>query len=123
MPELREGEALQDAARRVAIDAIYTARDADRNMHQAGADAADAVLDLAGTHTPYLLAVAARFAREHDGTFVTGYSRGEWSVTLTWGKEAADSPMAAAQAIGCSELLPDALRQMLDEARIQYDDG
>lgn len=42
--DIRPGEAAADAARRVAIDAIYTARDSDRNMHEAGADAADAVL-------------------------------------------------------------------------------
>jgi hypothetical protein len=39
----RSGESLEDAARRVAIDALYAARDAGGTMHDAGAAAGDAV--------------------------------------------------------------------------------
>lgn len=46
--DIRKGEAAADAARRVAIDAIYTARDSDKNMHEAGEAAADAVLRVVG---------------------------------------------------------------------------
>jgi hypothetical protein len=44
--ERRKGESLRDAAVRNATDAIYAARDSGRNMHEAGEDAADAVLSL-----------------------------------------------------------------------------
>lgn len=44
-PEARRaGESLEDHARRVAIDAVYAARDRGGTMHDAGADAAEAVL-------------------------------------------------------------------------------
>lgn len=46
MADRRPGEPLIDAARRVAIDAVYAARDSGGTMHTAGAAAADAVLDL-----------------------------------------------------------------------------
>ena len=42
----RSGESLEDAARRVAIDAVYEARDSGGTMHQAGELAADRVLGL-----------------------------------------------------------------------------
>lgn len=42
--DIRHEEAAADAARRVAIDALYTARDSGKNMHEAGEAAADAVL-------------------------------------------------------------------------------
>lgn len=44
--ERRPGEPLVNACRRVAIDALYATRDAGRDMHAAGAAAADAVLEL-----------------------------------------------------------------------------
>lgn len=42
----RKHESIRDAAVRNATDAIYAARDADMNMHDAGEAAADAVLML-----------------------------------------------------------------------------
>lgn len=43
--ERRRDEALEDAARRAAVDAVYAARDAGGTMHDAGALAALAVLE------------------------------------------------------------------------------
>jgi hypothetical protein len=42
--DIRREESASDAARRVAIDALYTARDSGKNMNEAGTAAADAVL-------------------------------------------------------------------------------
>lgn len=46
MSERRTGEQLRDAARRVAIDAVYHARESGGTMHTAGEQAAAAVLAL-----------------------------------------------------------------------------
>ena len=43
---LRPGEPILDAARRRGIDAVYTARDRGGTMHDAGAEAADAALEV-----------------------------------------------------------------------------
>lgn len=40
------------------------------------------------------------------------------SVSITWGYEAPDSPMAAAQALGYGETVAEALEQAFAEARI-----
>lgn len=42
----RAGESLTDAARRVAIDAVYEARDSGGTMHDAGGLAAERVLQV-----------------------------------------------------------------------------
>jgi hypothetical protein len=65
------------------------------------------------------------FADEHDGELAIGFGLGPiskragWSVSLTWGKEAPDSPMAAAQALGVGHTLEDALRKVAEEAKIE----
>lgn len=45
----RPDESLEDAAKRVAIDAVYAARNRGGTMHDAGEDAAAAVLRLIPT--------------------------------------------------------------------------
>jgi hypothetical protein len=42
--EIRGEETARENAQRVAIDALYRARDEGRNMHDAGREAADAAL-------------------------------------------------------------------------------
>lgn len=43
---------------------------------------------------------------------------GVWSVMLTWGREAPDSPMAAAQSLGLAETLEEAIEQVATELRL-----
>lgn len=59
------------------------------------------------------------FAKERGGDLAIGYANGEWSVALTWGREAPDSPMAGAQAIGSDMVLEAALRQVAEEAHVE----
>jgi hypothetical protein len=51
----RPGETLVEAARRVAIDAVYHARDTGGTMHDAGTRAADTVLELLGPIDEHLV--------------------------------------------------------------------
>lgn len=58
------------------------------------------------------------FADNHDGVFTLGFTKGEWSSTLTWGREAPESSMAGAQALGADADLGLALAHVMGEARI-----
>jgi isocitrate dehydrogenase kinase/phosphatase len=78
--EIRKDESAADAARRTAIDAIYTARDADKNMHEAGEAAADAVLRI--------VAMASRTDVSHNHIFIPTHwdSAGrEWAYRCSCG--------------------------------------
>jgi hypothetical protein len=52
---LRADEGLDDGANRVAIDAVYAARNDGNTMHDAGHAAAQAVLSLLGRHLDEVL--------------------------------------------------------------------
>ncbi len=51
---------------------------------------------------------AKRSGHRHTG--------GEWTVAMTWGAEAPDSPMVGAAAHGIADTYEEALTQALDEA-------
>jgi hypothetical protein len=74
MPDLnpamrRPDEPLVDACRRVAIDAVYQARDSGGTMHTAGAAAADAVLALLAPIDDHLVHIGReRFTVTHPLT-------------------------------------------------------
>jgi hypothetical protein len=59
------------------------------------------------------------FANDREGDLAIGFANSQWSVALTWGREAPDSPMAGAQALGSGSLLEDALLQVADQAGIE----
>lgn len=62
----------------------------------------------------------AAFCHENEGIFTLAFSNNSlsWSSTLTWGREAPDSPMAAAQALGEGASPNDAIDQVVKEARL-----
>lgn len=68
-----------------------------------------------------LMAGLVKFAAENEGNLgiVFGAPSNEWSVSLTWGREAPDSPMAGAQALGAAPSLQEALAQVAGEAQIE----
>ncbi len=59
------------------------------------------------------------FAKERGGDLAISFQNGSWSVALTWGREAPDSPMAGAQALGSAPFLEEALIQVVEEARVE----
>jgi hypothetical protein len=78
--DIRKDEAAADAARRVATDAIYQARDEGKNMHDAGEAAADAVLRIVG--------MASNFDVYKRHTFVPTHwdsAGGEWAFRCSCG--------------------------------------
>jgi hypothetical protein len=70
--------------------------------------------------TTRLLDVIARNLGETEGDLAIVYNpdRGEdaWNVSVMFGREAPDSPMAAGHAIATGPTLEDALRQAVDQA-------
>lgn len=70
-----------------------------------------------------ILTALETFAKERDGDLAIGYGKGEWSVALTWGREAPDSPMAGAQALGSAAVLEDALLQVAQQAHVELGIG
>jgi len=68
---------------------------------------------------PALEAIAT-FCHENEGVFTLAAGEdGKWSSMLTWGREAPDSPMAAAQALGQGDSPVDAVYQVMEEAKIE----
>lgn len=69
------------------------------------------------------LEAIAAFCHREDGIFSLSLNAradtGKWSGHLTWGREAPDSPMAAAQALGIGDSPVEAVYQIVDEARIE----
>lgn len=63
------------------------------------------------------------FANERGGDLAIGFQNGCWSVALTWGREAPDSPMAGAQALGSGPFLEEALIQVAEEAHVELPVG
>jgi hypothetical protein len=65
------------------------------------------------------------FAAEQGGVFSLGFrpdplvAMRSWSAMLTWGREARDSPMAGAQALGSGSSAEEAIDQVIGEARIE----
>lgn len=56
--------------------------------------------------------------RQNASVVIVGQADPEydWSVMITWGQEAPDSPMAGAQALGSADFLNEAIAQALTEA-------
>lgn len=63
------------------------------------------------------------FANERGGDLAIGFQNGCWSVALTWGREAPDSPMAGAQALGSGPFLEEALIQVAEQAHVELPVG
>jgi hypothetical protein len=65
----RVDESVHDAARRVAIDAVYAARDDGGTMHTAGEAAADAVLLIVNAALPKAVKIPmdGRLASDEEG--------------------------------------------------------
>lgn len=79
MTALRPDETIADGARRVAIDAVYEARDKNGTMHDAGQLASERVLGLLSAGGNALIALATERARqleqwdlEHDDAHIGG---------------------------------------------------
>lgn len=64
MTALRPEETIADGARRVAIDAVYEARDKNGTMHDAGQLASERVLGLLSAGGDSMIAVATERARQ-----------------------------------------------------------
>jgi hypothetical protein len=71
-----------------------------------------------------MIAAIEMFAHERGGMFGLSFNACEertrkWAASLTWGREAPDSPMVSAQALGIGEVIREALQQVIDEAHIE----
>jgi hypothetical protein len=64
-----------------------------------------------------LLERLEKFTSKVDADVAIANNGADWLVSITWGQEAPDSPMAGAQALGCDASLSVALEQALTEAR------
>jgi hypothetical protein len=68
------------------------------------------------------LEAIAAFCHREDGIFSLALNAradvGKWSASLAWGREAPDSPMVAAQAIGMGDTPAEAIAQIVEEARL-----
>lgn len=65
-----------------------------------------------------LLAFIQHHADEAIALSLVVDEAGDASISITWGREAPDSPMAAAQALGYGATLQEAIEGALGEARV-----
>jgi len=55
---------------------------------------------------------------ESGGSLAVFYADGEWVVSVRWGREAKDSPMVGAEALGLGATAEEALGAAMEQARL-----